>query len=175
MNEIIKKNGVSYGIITGVVGALITTLIYSIDLKLFTSMWVGFVSIAIYIVIGIVLLSKTKQELKGIFSFKDAFTTYFISAVIGILISVVFNIILFNIIDPSVKDTLKELTMKYMVETMQKFNAPSSAINEAMKKLQENDPYSVIELIKGSVFKIAFSALFGLLLALIFKSKPTQE
>ena len=26
MNEIIKKNGISYGIITGVVGALITTL-----------------------------------------------------------------------------------------------------------------------------------------------------
>ncbi|WP_338407804.1 DUF4199 domain-containing protein [uncultured Flavobacterium sp.] len=175
MNEVIKKNGIFYGIITGVVGALITALIYSIDLKLFTSMWIGFVSIAIYIVIGIILLSKTKQELKGIFSFKDAFTTYFISAVIGISISVAFNIILFNIIDPSVKDTLKELTMKYMVETMQKFNSPSSVINEAMKKLQENDPYSFVELIKGSVFKIAFSALFGLLLALIFKSKPSQE
>jgi hypothetical protein len=174
MNEIIKKNGISYGIITGVVSALITTLIYSIDLKLFTSMWVGFTSIAIYIIIGVVLLSKTKKELKGVFPFKDAFTTYFISAVIGILISVVFNIILFNFIDPSAKESIKELSIKYAVEMMEKFNTPSSAINEAVKKLQENDQFSVIELLKGSVFSIVFSALFGLLLALIFKSKSTE-
>jgi hypothetical protein len=174
MNEIIKKNGISYGIVTGVVSALITTLIYSIDLKLFTSMWVGFISIAIYIAIGVLLLSKTKKELNGVFPFKDAFTTYFISAVVGILISVVFNIILFNFIDPSAKESIKELSIKYAVEMMQKFNTPSSAINEAVKKLQENDQFSIIELLKGSVFSIVFSALFGLLLALIFKSKPTE-
>lgn len=175
MNEIIKKNGISYGIITGVVGALITTLIYSIDLKLFTAWWVTVLSISFYIVIAIILLSKTKKELGGIFPFKDAFTTYFISAVIGILISVAFNIILFNFIDPSAKDSIKEISIKYAVEMMEKFNTPSSTINEAVKKLQENDQFSIIELLKGSVFSIIFSALFGLLLALIFKSKPSQE
>ena len=175
MNEIIKKNGVSYGIITGVVAALITTSIYSIDLKLFTSWWVGLLSLSFYIIIGIVLLSKTKKELKGIFPFKDAFTTYFISAVVGILISVVFNIILFNFIDPSAKESIKEISIKYAVEMMEKFNTPSSVINEAVKKLQENDQFSIIELLKGAISSIVFSSLFGLLLALIFKSKPSQE
>ncbi|WP_281298436.1 DUF4199 domain-containing protein [Flavobacterium limnophilum] len=175
MNEIIKKNGISYGIITGIVSTLITASIYSIDLNLFTAWWVTVLSIASYIIISIVLLTKTKKDLKGVFSFKDAFTTYFISAVIGILISVVFNILLFNFIDPSVKDAIKEISIKYAVEMMHKFNAPSSAINEAVKKLQENDQFSIVELIKGSVSSIVFSALFGLLLALIFKSKPTQE
>ncbi|WP_310559207.1 DUF4199 domain-containing protein [Flavobacterium sp.] len=175
MNEIIKKNGISYGIITGVVSALITTAIYSIDLNLFVKWWLGIIIIAVYIIIGIILLAKTKKELKGIFSFKEAFTTYFISAVIGILISVGFNILLFNFIDPSAKDAINEIVIKYTAETMQKFGAPSSAINEAVKKMQESNPYSTIELIKGSAFSIAGSALFGLLLALIFKSKPTQE
>ena len=175
MNEIIKKNGISFGIITGVVSALITTAIYSIDLNLFTKWWLGIIIFIIYITIGIILLSKTKKELKGIFTFKQAFTTYFISAVIGILISVGFNILLFNIIDPSVKDTLNDITIKYTAETMEKFGAPSSAISEAVKKMQESNPYSTIELLKGSAFSIAGSALFGLLLALIFKSKPSQE
>nr|WP_281337469.1 DUF4199 domain-containing protein [Flavobacterium eburneipallidum] len=175
VNEIIKKNGISYGIITGIVSALITTTIYVVDLNLFTVWWVSVLNIIIYVTIGVVLLSKTKKELKGIFPFKDAFTTYFISAVIGIVIAVVFNIILFNFIDPSAKDAIKELSIKYAVEMMQKFNTPASAINEAVTKLQESDQFSPIELIKGSVFSIIFSALFGLLLALIFKSKPTQE
>jgi hypothetical protein len=160
MNEIIKKNGISFGIITGVVASLITATIYSIDLHLF---------------IAIVLLTKTKKELNGVFPFKDAFTTYFISAVIGILISVIFNIILFNFIDPSAKDAIKEITIKYAVEMLQKFNTPASAINEAVKKMQESDQFSIIELLKGSAFSMIFSALFGLLLALVFKSKSTQE
>jgi len=175
MNEIIKKNGVSFGVITGVLSALITAAIYAIDLNLFVKWWLGIIIILVYLIIGIVLLSKTKKELKGIFTFKEAFTTYFISAVIGIVISVGFNILLFNVIDPSAKDTINEIVIKYTAETMQKFGAPSVAVNEAIKKMQENNPYSTIELLKSSVFSIGGSALFGLLLALIFKSKPSQE
>ena len=125
MNEIIKKNGISYGIVTGVVGALITTAIYSIDINLFTAWWITLLNVLFYVTIAVLLLSKTKKELNGIFPFKDAFTTYFLSAVIGILISVGFNIILFNFIDPSAKESIKEVSIKYAVEMMEKFNTPS--------------------------------------------------
>lgn len=175
MNEIIKKNGITYGIIAGVVGALITATIYAIDLNLFVKWWIGIAIIIIYITIGIVLLSKTKKELKGVFSFKEAFTTYFISGVVATLISVGFNILLFNVIDPSAKDTLNEIFIKSTAETLQKFGTPTAAINEAVTKMQENNPYSTVELLKGSIFSIAGTAFFGLILALIFKSKPSQE
>ena len=175
MNEIIKKNGITYGIITGVISVLITTILYVVNIELFVSPWVGFSSIAVYIIIGILLLSKTKKELNGIFSFKDAFTTYFISAVIGILISVAFNIILFNYIDPGMKDTIKDLTIKYTTEMLQKFGTPASAINDAIKELDANDQFSIAKLLQGSIFSILFSALFGLILAAIFKSKPSYQ
>jgi hypothetical protein len=175
MNEIIKKNGITYGIITGVISVLITTILYVVNIELFVSPWVGFSSIAIYIIIGILLLSKTKKELNGIFSFKDAFTTYFISAVIGILISVAFNIILFNFIDPGMKDTIKDLTIKYTTEMLQKFGTPASAINDAIKELDANDQFSIAKLLQGSIFSVLFSALFGLILAAIFKSKPSYQ
>jgi len=175
MNEIIKKNGINYGIITGVISILITTLIYVIDLELFTSMWIGLTSIALYIVIGVVLLSKTKKDLKGIFSFKDAFTTYFISAVVGILISVTFNIILFNLIDPAAKETIKELTMKYTAEMLQKFGTPAEAMNKALAEMDKTDQFSPVSLLKSSIFSILFSSVFGLILALIFKSKPSYQ
>ncbi|MFM9987717.1 DUF4199 domain-containing protein [Flavobacterium sp.] len=173
MNEIVKKNGITYGIITGILSILITTLIYIIDLKLFTSLWLGFSTIAMYIIIGVILLSKTRKELKGVLTFKEAFTTYFISAVIAILISVVFNIVLFNFIDPSAKATIKELTMKYTVEMLQKFNTPASAINETIKSLEENDQFSISKLLQGSIFSIIVSAIFGLILAAFFKTKSS--
>jgi hypothetical protein len=58
------------------------------------------------------------------FSFKEAFTTYFIS-IIGLALSVCFNMLLFNVIDPGARYNQK-LTIKYMVTTMEKFNAPAS-------------------------------------------------
>jgi hypothetical protein len=175
MNEIIKKNGITFGIVTGLVSILITTTIYLVDLKLFTSWWLGILNIIIYISIGVYLLVKTKKELNGVFPFKSAFTTYFISAVIGILISVAFNIILFNFIDPAAKETIRELTIKFAVEMMEKFNAPREAVNQAIKEMQANDQFSIGQLLKGSIFSIAFSALFGLILAAIFKSKSPSS
>jgi len=175
IHETIKKNGITFGIITGLASVLITTLIYSIDLNLFTSPWIGFSNLALYLIIAVVLLTKTKREFQGIFTFKDAFTTYFISALIGIAISVVFNIILFNLIDPAAKDTIKELTIKFMISAMEKFKAPAEGINKAIKDLKENDQFSVIGLLKGSLSSIVFCTIFGLILAAFFKSKPSSQ
>jgi len=175
INEVIKKNGITYGVMIGIASALVTATIYAIDLNLFTSWWVGLVGIAISLTLSIILLSKTKKELKGFFTFKEAFTTYFIAALIGILISTFFNILLFNVIDPSAKETLNELVIKYTANMMQKFGSPASVINETIDKMKLSNPYSTIELLKGSVFAIVISSIFGLIFAAFFKSKTTQE
>jgi hypothetical protein len=176
MNEIIKKNAINYGIITGVVSVLITTLIYVIDVKFFTAWWVGLLSMVFYIIISCILLSKTKRDLKGTFTFKEAFTTYFLAAVIGILLSVIFNIVLFNFIDPDLKITLKEMTIKYASEMMQKFGAPAAEVNKAVTDMEKVDQFGIVEQLKGSLFSILFSSILGLILAAIFKSsKPSYQ
>ncbi len=175
MNEIIKKNGITYGVISGIVSILIITIIYSIDLSLMIKWWVGITILAISITLSLVMLSKTKKELKGNLTFKEAFTTYLIYSVIGILISVIFNIILFNFIDPSAKETLNELILNFTKDIMQKMGAPASETNKALKELATKDTYSVFEQLKGSVFSIGFNCLIGLILAAIFKTKTPEN
>lgn len=174
INEVIKKNGVTYGITLGIILALITASIYAIDLKLFVSGWIGGLSFGIYLVVGILLLVKTKKEI-GFFSFKDAFTTFFIATIIAVAISTLFSILLFNVIDPGAKETVQQLLIKYMAETLQKFGTPASAINEALAKMKENSPFSTIEQLKALVFSIVGYSILGLILAAFFKSKSTQE
>lgn len=175
IHEVIKKNGITFGIITGLISVLTTTLIYTINLELFTSWWIGLVNISLYIIIAVILLVKTKKELKGDFPFKDAFTTYFISALTAISISVVFNIILFNIIDPGAKDTIDELTIKYMTESMGKFNLSADTIDKAIEDVHKSDRFSVSGLLKGSLSNLVFSIIFGLVMAAFFKSKPSNK
>ena len=174
MNEIIKKNGITFGIILGLFSLLVTAGIYAIDLNLFTSWWVGIVAIAISLTIGIIAVSKTKKQLNGQITFKEAFTVYFIAAAIGSLISSIFYYVLFNIIDPQAKETLKEITLKYTSDIMEKLGAPAASINEAMQKAAETDNYSLGSLSMGYAIGLVVSAIIGLILAAIFKSKSNQ-
>ncbi len=175
INEIIKRNGLTYGLITGVILSLITTIMYLIDLELFIAWWTTLLSFSIFIIIPMIAIVKTKTELKNIFPFKDAFTTYFICALIGLLISVGFKMVLFNIIDPSVKDSLLELTVNYLKSTSAKFGVPESSLNEMIENLKKTDPFSIVEQLKGAVVNLFFCALLGLIMAAFFKSKPTSQ
>ena len=175
MNEIIKKNGVLYGIIGGVISVLILAVIYSTDVMLFVSGWITLLKVLVFTGICILLLVNTKKQLNGFLNFKDCFTTFFIFASISLLITTIFEIILFNIIDTGLKETLKELSIKAIVEFLEKLNTPTAKINEAVKNIQGNDQFSIVELSKGYFSYLVLSSIFGLLLALIFKSKPTQE
>ncbi len=175
MNEIIKKNGITFGILSGIISILITTMIYVIDINMFASWWVGLSGITISIILAIVLLSKTKKELNGQITFKESFTTYFIMAVTSIVIATIFNILLFNFIDPSLKETMKEIVLKTTIGMMQKFGAEKQAINEAIKVMKETDNFSIGSQLKGLLTNIVVSSIFGLILAAFFKTPTRQE
>lgn len=175
INEIIKKNAVKFGIISALVAVFSTTLMYVIDLNLFVNMWLGFSILAVYIIIGIVLLSSTKKEMSNNFSFKQAFTTYFISALIGISISTVFSVLLFNFIDTDARDQISEIFVKNQIEMLEKFGAPPSEINKTIVELEKNSQFSIKGLFFGFLQSILGSIFFGLILAAFFKSKTTQE
>jgi Protein of unknown function (DUF4199) len=174
MNEIVKKNGITFGVIIGLFSILSTTLKYVIDVNLFISSWLGFVEIGVYLIIAIVLLSKTKKQLGGIFSFKDAFTTFFIMALIGIVSATIFNIILFNFIDSSLKETIKEMTMKLMKKTFEKIG--SSAIGkDILMELSKTDQFSIKSLLLGMLTNLVVASIFGLIFAAFFKTSNRQE
>jgi uncharacterized membrane protein YeaQ/YmgE (transglycosylase-associated protein family) len=113
----------------------------------------------------------------GIINFKEAFTSFFIYSVIGIVIANVFNYILFNFIDPAAKEQILEITINKTVEFMQKFGTPKDVMKETIISLKENDQYSITNIIKGSAFSIVFSSIIGLIAAAIMKSKtnPLNE
>lgn len=175
MNEIVKKNAVKFGLIVGVIAVLITSTMYAVNLNLFAEWWIGILNIIIYTALGIYAMIQTKKELNGVYSFKDAFTTYFVYAVIGILISVSFNVILFNFIDPGAKETLKEISMEAAVSVMKKFGTPADAMKKAVEDMSNTDQFGIVEQFKGSIFTIIISAIFAVILAAIFKSKPKEQ
>lgn len=175
MNEAIKKNGIKFGIISAVISIVLTVLMYAIDINLFANSWIGIGMVFFYLALGIYVVSTTKKEMGGTINFKEAFTTYFIYSVIGIVIAKIFEYILFNFIDPSAKEQILEISINKAVEMMEKFDTPKEVLKETVKSMKETDQFSIGSIIKGSAMGIVFSSIIGLIVAAIMKSKTTYN
>ncbi|MCG2417863.1 DUF4199 domain-containing protein [Aequorivita sp. F47161] len=167
----IKKSAVNYGVILGAVLALMTTLMYVLNPDLFTKWYVGIISFIIIIAMGIVSTAKAKGILGGMMNFKQGFTVYFITVALGLLISTLVGILIFNIIDPDMAANLQEKTLAMTAEMLEKFGTPQAAIDEQMAKMSEQNNFAIGSQLKSYVFSLAFMSVIGLLVALIFKTK----
>ncbi|MGA8853977.1 MAG: DUF4199 domain-containing protein [Christiangramia sp.] len=166
-----KKISTSYGIYLGIALILIVVLAYAFDLTLFTKWWFG-ISLLIFVVVMAIMSSiKAKNVSTGLFTFKDAFGSYFLTIFIGTFISLIFGIILFNVIDPDAAETLTELTIESTREMMAGFGAPESQIDEAIQKMQTENQYSIMNQLKGYGFQLIMYAVIGLIVSLIIREK----
>lgn len=170
MNEIIKKNGIKFGVITGLASIVLTVLIYAIDLKLFANIYVGLGFLVTFLALGIIQLKELKKQLTPL-SFKDAFTAYFIGSIIGILISTTFSIVLFNFIDTAARDAIHDHLITFQAEMLKSYNVPNEQIVETINDMKENPQFSINGLLTGIIKSLIGSIIFGLILAAIFKSK----
>ena len=176
MTEAVKKNGINFGIILGVFSILTTAVIYAVDLSLFASIWLGIILFVIYLSIGIFAVAKTKKSMSGYITFKEAFTVFFITMLIGLIFNMIFSYLLFNIIDPSAAETVKQYIIEMTVNLGQKFGTPTEELKKQVKAIEESDNYSIGSQMKSFFGFLLFYIIVGLIIAAAFKkNKPEFE
>lgn len=174
MEKSLKSIATNYGLYLGVLLALITVLAYAINIGLLTNMWLGiFIMIAI-IVFGIISVAKVKQAQNGYASFKQAFTAYFLTVLIGLLISTLVSYLLFNFIDPEAAEVLKEKTIETTVEMLEGFNSPTEAIDKAVDQIESQNQYSLGNIAKGLAGYLVFFSVIGLIVAAAMKKSNSE-
>ena len=88
VNVTLKESAIQYGLILGGILAILIVMMYALNQDLFLEWWIGIVVIPLIIIgTGIVSTAKSKDLLGGIMTFKEAFTAYFITIALGLLIS----------------------------------------------------------------------------------------
>ena len=115
MNEIIKKNGIKFGVISGLFSVFYILSMYVVDYKLFINIWLGVAVMLVFLAIGVFQLIELRKSLGSFMTFKEGFTGYFIAALISILISTSFSIVLFNVIDTATRDLIHEALINFQV------------------------------------------------------------
>ncbi|MGJ8666291.1 MAG: DUF4199 domain-containing protein [Patiriisocius sp.] len=170
-NVSVKQTSTQYGLVLGGILSLITITMYALNPELFVKWWVGIITIILVVAVGIVSTAKSKSNLGGFMTFKEAFSAYFITVAIGLFIATVVGILIFNVIDPEMATYINERAVEVTREFMEKFNTPEADMNAAIAEMQKTDNFSIANQAKSYVFGLVFQAVLGLLIGLIFKRK----
>jgi len=176
MENSIKSNAINYGLYLGALLALFTVLGYALNLELLVNFWLTLLLLPIIIIIiGIISTAKSKGLLNGFLSFKQAFSSYFITVAIGLLISTAVSIIIFNFIDPDAANTLKELIVEKTINFMEGMGAPAESMAEAVENIESQDTFGFGTQLKSLAQSLVFFAVIGLIVAAIMKKNPETD
>lgn len=170
METSIKSNGINYGLYLGGALSLLTVIAYAVNLDLFTKWWYGIGLMILVIVFGIISSMSSKKLLGGFINFKGAFSSYFITVAIGIVISALVSYIVFNVIDPEAATLLQEKILDSQVEMMRGFNAPEDAIAQVVEQMEKEDNmFALSKLLQSIAFQLIGFSVVGLIVALVVK------
>lgn len=161
--------GLRYGLITGLVYAILLFLRYNffaggpISLGIFSL-------ISYLIVLGLFLVAgmSRKKELLGYADFKDIFRTIFIVILITEAVYVIFNAIYLKYVDPSFFDNFKSTTRNFL----EKSGLTQDQIDDKMKSFDDsNKQMSTMGLLKGFGSWVVIDSIIGMIYAAILRKK----
>lgn len=175
MKKEMKSNAINYGLYLGAGLSVYTILCYGINLELLVNFWIAFIIIPIAVITtGVFSILKSKSLNDGHLSFKEAFSSFFITIAIALIIHTLVNIIIFNFVDPEAALRLKEVIVQKTFTMMENFNAPAEAMSEAIEEIENQDSFGIPTQIRGLAQSIAFFSIIGLIVAAIMK-KPKES
>lgn len=171
MEQQLKSSAVNYGIYLGLSLAVISVLIYVINIEFAIEWWLGIIVLLLVLIFGIISTAKSKHILNGFISFKQAFTAYFITIAIGVLISAAIGILIYGVIDTEAATLLQEKSIENTVGMMERFGAPQSEIDKTIDAMSEENSFSIVNQLKGIAYQLLFYAVIGLIVAAFMKKK----
>ena len=175
MEQTTKSAAINYGVYLGAITSLITIVIYGVDIDLFTAPWLGIVLFIIVVAFGAVSALNSRKLLGGFISFKQAFSSYFITIAVGTLMSSVVGIVIFTYIDPEAAIYLNEQVLILTKETMERIGLPQEAIIAAIEEASKKDNFSLGAQTQAFVFRLVFYAVIGLIVGLIVKKTDSKD
>ena len=115
-----------------------------------------------------------KKSYDGYIDFRTAFSICTGILIASGIILLVFDILLFNIIDPGFSSQLLDLTINTAVGQLESFGMSDEQISSTIEVMEAEANFSPINMLKGFGFTIVGYTLFGVIVAAITKKNKHQ-
>jgi hypothetical protein len=162
------------GLIMGLISIVIIFLIYFIDSSLLASGGFALISMVVFLGLTIIFGRQYRKDLGGFLSFGLAFNFCFQSLVFSGLLTLIGQILLYHVIDPSLPQVLTDLTFENSLKMLELVGQdPDSLPVESIDQIREQSEsnFTLAGQIKNFGFALVGSAIIALILAAILKKR----
>ena len=171
------SHALRWALICAGVSIFLTILMYVIDYTLMVQLKVLFIMLAIYLGIVIYAGIDYRKSIGGYIPFGKAFQHGFIILALSGLVSTLFSILLYTVIDPDLPQNLIDASMENTRAMMEQFGAPADSMDEGLEKARADIEarFTVVGLLKGYITIAIASAVMALITALVVKKSEPVE
>ena len=170
-----NNHAIKSGLMVGVISIVLTLLIYIVNPAFLVSMWM-----LLFFLIFIALVSyfgiQHRNEIGGYMTFGKAWVYSMQLLVVAGIVGTIFNILLYNIIDPELPTMLADQSVENAESMMRNFGMPEDQMDEALEKTRTDtlDRMTVVGLIKSFAWGLIFYAILSLITGAIIKKKEPE-
>ncbi|WP_420575903.1 DUF4199 domain-containing protein [Ekhidna sp.] len=170
-----NNHAIKSGLIVGVIGIVLTLLIYIVNAALLVSMWM---LVFFIIFIGLVCYFgiQHRNEIGGYMSFGKAWVYSMQVLIAAGILSTIFNLLLYNVIDPELPSMLADQSVENAESMMRKFGMPEDQMDEALEKTRTDtlDRFTVSGSLMGFLWGLIVYAILSLITGAIIKKKEPE-
>ena len=167
------QHALKWGLVVGVIGAILTLLLYVMGPAYMVKWWVGLLSLAVFI--GLVIYGgiNYRKEIGGYMDFGPAFIHGFLTLAIAGLIGTVLNLLLYTVVDPTLPEALTEAAVEQAMAMAEGFGAPPEALEQAEENAREQSAgqFTAMGLVKQYFIGLIIYAVLALITGLIVRRK----
>jgi hypothetical protein len=171
------NHALKFGFIIGIVNIIIGILAYMVGETLMVKWWFGLLIIVINIALIVYSGSQYRSSIGGYMNFKTAFSVTFVTFFIAGIIGTIFNILLYQVIDPELPGRLATAAIEQTEQMMTNMGAPADRIDEQMQTIEGrmNDQFSLMGQIKGFGIALIIYVVLSLILGAILKKSEKVD
>ena len=159
------------GFLVGFASVFIGLITYIINFEISLEWWYGLLTLSVTIGLVIYLGINFRTNIGGYMSYKESFKFSFLVMTVSYVIGIIFNIVLYTVIDPGLPEVIKQITIEKTVEMMEGFGSSDEVIDATIEGVEKgiDDSTTPMGLIKSSPWGLLFLALLSLLTAAFIK------
>jgi hypothetical protein len=169
---IFEKPMVKWGLYLGGLNVAYILVLYLIDVSLLISFWNSAISLTLLIVFMVLAMKEQRRNNNEALSYGNVVVIGIAVGIISSLIGVIFNGLLYNYIDPTLPETIRELTLEKTLGMMESMGASEETIEQAMGNMDERQFQQDL---RASFTALLISSLFSAFVALIVAAFVKKE
>lgn len=166
------NHAIKFGVILSIITIILTLLVYAIDWTLFATLGFVLIVMALWLGFNIYAGINYRKSIGGYLPYGQAFLHCLIILGVSGLIQLIFNFILYNVIDTELPQKLTEVISFQQQELFTKFGTPQGEINEKIAKIPEQ--FTTVGMIIGYVKAYIGYIIIALIVGLITKKKKPE-